>query len=288
MNMPETPIRSYLYVAGSDPRRIDKALASEADAVVIDLEDAVAPNRKDDARRNIADVLEQKNPKPVFVRVNPPGSALCQQDIDTVADPNLTGIRLPKAESADDVMSVAARLEKLNCEAGIQCLIESALGLEMGFEIARSHPAVVGIGLGEADLAADLGVNGEEGLLYARSRIVSVSRAANLAAPTQSVYTHVDDLDGLRHSTERGKRLGLIGRSAIHPAQVPIINEVFTPTEEEITGAEELLGRMEEATESGTGAFVLENGRFVDEAVVRSARVTLSLACRAKMRQEVK
>lgn len=286
MNIPEPPIRSYLYVAGSDPRRIDKALASEADAVVIDLEDAVAPNRKDEARRNIVDILEQKDPKPLFVRVNAPGSALCQQDIDAIAGPNLTGIRLPKTESADDVRSIAARLKRLNCEADIQCLIESALGLETSFEIARSHPSVIGIGLGEADLAADLGVSGEEGILYARSRVVSASRAAGLAAPTQSVYTNVDDLEGLRYSTEQGKRLGFIGRSAIHPAQISIINEIFTPTGEEVAEAEDLLVRLEEATASGTGAFVLENGRFVDEAVVRSARVTLSLARRAQMRQE--
>lgn len=288
MSLPGPPIRSYLYVSGSDPRRIEKALASEADAVVIDLEDAVAPNRKDEARRIAAGVLETENTRPVFVRVNAPGSALRERDVEAVAGPNLYGLRLPKTESAEDVRSVAAQLEGLGCEAGIQCLIESALGLEMSFEIARAHPRVAGLGPGEADLAADLGVSGEGGLLYARSRIVSACRAAGLPAPVQSVYTNLRDLDGLRRSTAEGKRLGFLGRSAIHPAQIPIINEIFTPTEEEMAEAEDLLGKLEGASASGTGALALEDGRFVDEAVVRAARSTLALAQHTRLGQEAR
>ncbi len=111
-------------------------------------------------------------------------------------------------------------------------------------------------------------------MLYARSRIVSASRAAALPHPVQSVYTLVHDLDGLRRSTEAGKRLGFVGRSTIHPSQVPVVNDVFTPTEEEVSEAEGLLGRLG----NEEGAFVLEDGRFVDRAVVESARLTLALA----------
>ncbi len=285
MSFSRPPIRSYLYVSGSDPRRIEKALSSEADAVVVDLEDAVAQGRKDEARRVAAGVLKRENAKPVFVRVNAAGSELRGRDIEAIAGPNLAGVRLPKTESSEDVRSVAERLQELGCGAGIQCLIESALGLEMAFEIARSHPLVVGLGPGEADLAADLGVSGDEGMLYARSRTVSAARAAGLAA-IQSVYTDVRDLEGLRRSTAEGKRLGFVGRSAIHPAQVAVINEAFTPTPEEAAAARGLLGEMESAAASGTGAFVLEDGRFVDEAVVRTARQTLALARRAETRQE--
>lgn len=281
MSLHGAPFRSYLYVAGSDPRRIEKALASEADAVVIDLEDAVAPNRKEEARRIAAGVLKRDNPKPVFVRVNAPGSEHSERDVEAVAGPGLAGLRLPKVESVEDVLRVAERLEELGCEAGIQCLIESAIGLEMALEIARSHPRVTALAPGEADLAADLGVSGDEGLLYARSRLVAASRAAGLQGPVQSVYTGVRDLDGLRRSTEAGRRLGFFGRSAIHPAQIPVINEVFTPTEEEVAEAKKLLQAMERAAASGTGAFALEDGRFVDEAVVRAARSTLALALRA-------
>ena len=274
--------RSYLYAPGNDPRKIEKALASEADAVVLDLEDAVAPNRKEEARESVSEVLRSRPSKPVFVRVNAPGSALAEEDIGAISGPHLSGLRLPKTESAEAVRGVAKRLETLGCEAGIQCLIESALGLELAPEISRSHERVVGISLGEADLTADLGVRDEAGLLYARSRVVATARAAGLPGPVQSVYTNVRDTDGLRQSTEVGKNLGFLGRSAIHPAQIPAINEVFTPTEEEVAEAERLLARLDESAGKGTGAFVLEDGRFVDKAVVESARLTLALARRGE------
>lgn len=282
MKVPNLPIRSYLYVPGSDQRRIEKALASEADAVILDLEDAVAPNRKEEARTTVAKVLRSEHEKPVFVRINAPDSVLAEGDVEAVAGPRLAGLRLPKTESPESVRRVAQRLEKLGCEAGLQCLIESALGLEFAFEIARAHEKVVGMSLGEADLAADLGVRGDAGLLYARSRLVAATRAAGLPGPVQSVYTNVRDAEGLRRSTMEGKNMGFVGRSAIHPAQIEVINEVFTPTEEEVAEAKDLLARLEESTGTGTGAFALEDGRFVDEAVVGSARLTLALARRER------
>lgn len=272
------PIRSYLYVPASDPRRVEKALGSDADAVVLDLEDAVAPNRKPDARKYAEQLLESEPPKPVLVRVNAPGSSLAAEDLRAVVGPNLFGVRLPKAEDPREVRRAAEMLE--GSGAVVQCLIESALGLELAFELARSHARVTGVSLGEADLAADLGVRDEAGLLYARSRVVVASRAAGLAGPVQSVYADVRDLDGLRRSTQEGRGLGFVGRSAIHPAQLPVINEVFTPTEDEVAEAEHLLARLEESAGEGTGAFVLEDGRFVDRAVVEGARSTLALAGR--------
>jgi citrate lyase subunit beta/citryl-CoA lyase len=276
------PIRSYLYVPGNDARRIEKALASDADAVILDLEDAVAPSRKDEARETVVGFLRSEPPKPVFVRINILSSTLAEEDIEAIASPHLAGLRLPKTESVEDVRHVAEQLAGLGCEAGIQCLIESALGLELAFEIARAHEGVAGISIGEADLAADLGVRDETGLLYARSRVVVASRAAGLPGPVQSVYANVRDTDGLRRSTEEGKNMGFVGRSAIHPAQIRAINEVFTPTEGEISEAEDLLARLEASTEAGTGAFAFEDGRFVDKAVVESARLTLALARRAR------
>lgn len=280
MKSADPPVRSYLYVPGNEPRKIEKALASDADAVVLDLEDAVAPSHKQQARETVAEVLGSKPAKPVFVRINNPDSDLRDADIEVISHPRLAGLRLPKTESAETVRYVARKLEALECEAGIQCLIESALGLELSFEIARAHTRVIGVSLGEADLRADLAVEADAGLLYARSRIIVAARAAKLSAPIQSVYADARDLEGLRRSSKEGKSLGFMGRSAIHPKQVPIINEVFTPTEEEVAAATELLYRMEEATQSGKGAFLLEDGRFVDEAIARSARLTLALADR--------
>ena len=197
------PVRSYLYVPGDDERKIEKALAGEADAVVLDLEDAVAPNRKEEARATVASVLESVPARPVFVRVNAVGTEPAAADIDAVVGGHLAGLRLPKTESVESVRLVAETLTELRSEAGIQCLIESALGLERAFEIATSHERVAGISLGEADLAADLGVGDEAGLAYARSRIVSAARAAGLPHPVGSVYTDVRDLEGLR----RGPRV---------------------------------------------------------------------------------
>jgi citrate lyase subunit beta / citryl-CoA lyase len=276
------PIRSYLYVPGHEAQKIEKALASEADAVVLDLEDAVAPNRKEEARETVVQVLESGPEKPVFVRVNAIGTELAAADIDAVVGGHLAGLRLPKIDHVEGVRLVAETLTELRSDAVIQCLIESALGLERAFEIATSHERVAGINLGEADLAADLGVTDEAGLLYARSRIVSAARAAGLPHPVQSVYTNVRDLEGLRRSTEEGKRLGFVGRSTIHPSQIPVVNEVFTPTEDEVTEAQALLDRLEGEAASGTGALVLEDGKFVDRAVVESARLTLDLARRER------
>lgn len=274
------PIRSYLYVPGYDGRKIEKALAGEADAVVLDLEDAVVPDRKDEARETVVQVLKSKPEKPVFVRINAVGTELAAADIDAVVGRHLTGLRLPKVEYVESVRLVAETLKELRSQAGIQCLIESALGLERAFEIANSHVGVTGVSLGEADLAADLGVSDEAGLLYARSRIVTAARAAGLPPPVQSVYANVADLGGLRRSTEEGKGLGFVGRSTIHPSQVSVVNEIFTPTEAEIEEARALLDRLASEVASGTSAFVLEDGRFVDRAVVESARLTLALARR--------
>ena len=186
MKVPDLPIRSYLYVPGSDQRRIAKALASEADAVILDLEDAVAPNRKEEARTTVAEVLRSEHEKPVFVRINAPDSVLAEEDVEAVVGPRLAGLRLPKTESPESVRRVAQHLEKLGCEAGLQCLIESALGLEFAFQIAGAHEKVVGMSLGEADLAADLGVRDEAGLLFARSRLVTMMQVALSVSTQQS------------------------------------------------------------------------------------------------------
>jgi len=255
---------------------MEKALASEADAVVLDLEDAVAPNRKDEARTQVLDVLRGTPVKPVVVRVNAVRSGLLEADLRAIAGPWLAVIRLPKVESPEDVHYVVDFLALAGCPATIQCLLESALGVERAFEIAQAHQRVVSLGLGEADLMADLGISDEAGLAYARSRVVVAARAGGLPGPTQSVYTNIRDLDGLRRSTEEGKRLGFTARSVIHPSHLAVVHDVFTPTEEEIRLARDLVDRLRSAVATGTGAIALEDGRFVDLAVVEAAHRTLA------------
>jgi citrate lyase subunit beta/citryl-CoA lyase len=147
--------------------------------------------------------------------------------------------------------------------------------VERAYDICRADPLVAGLVLGEADLAADLGTSDDDGLRYARSRCVVAARAAGLPPPVQSVYPNVRDLDGLRASCEQGRRLGFLGRSAIHPKQVPVINAAYTPSAAEVADARMLL----ESSQRRDGeAFVLPDGRFVDAAVVEQARRTLALA----------
>lgn len=267
--------RSYLYVAGHRGDHIEKAYAGQVDAVVLELEDGVAPARKEQARRTVAEFLSTPPPKPTYVRVNKLGTGLLIDDLTAVARAPVEGIRLPKTESAQDVLTVAGWLDEAGSTATITALLESAAAVEQVREIAAAHPRVVSVGLGEQDLQADVGVSGDEGLLYARSRVVFASRAAGLPAPTQSVYPSLHDLDGLREDCARGRRLGFFGRSAVHPVQVPVINRAFTPTAAEVASAEALEEQLAAAVASGAGGLQLPDGRFVDRATVLAARRTL-------------
>lgn len=272
--------RSYLYVVGHREDHIAKAYASEVDAVVLELEDAVAASRKVEARQTVARVLAQPPPKPTYVRVNPLPSGLTRADLEAVAGTQIEGVRIAKAESAADVALVGAWLDELGSPARIQVLLESALAVERVSELAAAHERVIGVSIGEQDLAADVGASGE-GLLYARSKVIFAARAAGLPAPYQSVWTDTRDLDGLRETSLAGRRLGFFGRSAIHPTQVPVINEVFTPTAEELAAAAELERLLEEAVEAGSAGVKLSDGRFLDSAIVMAARRTLAYGRRA-------
>ncbi len=154
--------------------------------------------------------------------------------------------------------------------------METALGVERAFAIAAAHPAVHGVALGEADLRADLGVREDAGLDWSRSRVIVAARAAGLAPPPQSVHPDIRDLDALAVSCARGRALGFLGRAAIHPRQLPVIESAFLPTEREIEEAETIV----KAAMAQEGAQALADGRFIDAAVVAAAQRTLSLARR--------
>ena len=278
-----TPL-TWLYVPGDRAERIPKAFVSGADVVIVDLEDAVVPARKADARAAAADHLAGDAdgcPAGVGrqVRVNAVGSPWVDADLALVAAlPSDVGVRLPKCEQPEMVARVAEAVGR----RAVHVLVESARGVEAAFELARAHPQVASVGLGEADLRADLGVADDRGLLWARSRIVVAASAAGLDAPSMSVHPDVKDLDGLRATCEDGKALGFVGRSAIHPVQLDVIREVFLPTEAELARAREVLSAAEAGTVASRGAVALPDGRFVDEAVVRQARRVLGRASGAR------
>ncbi len=268
------PVITLLYVPADRPDRILKALGSGADGVVVDLEDAVAPAIKDAARANLVSLTEAPVHLQIQVRINSVGSTWHEDDLAAVAAlPPRVGVRVPKVESATDVERLAAMLPG----RALHLLLESALGVEKAFELA-SCPQVATLGMGEADLMADLGVVGAAGLGWARGRVVNAARAAGLPAPLMSAFTNVRDLEGLSASCRDGRVVGFSGRSAIHPGQLATIREAFRPTTEELAHARMVLDRIEGAIATGTGALQLPDGTFLDLAMVSAARRTLILA----------
>jgi citrate lyase subunit beta/citryl-CoA lyase len=261
-----------LYVPGDRPERFSKAVATGTDLVILDLEDAVAPERKDDARRHVVDWLSSNELKsPVLeVRVNT-GSVADLAAVATVGGD--VGIRLPKVESAADVDAAVA---VVGHDVAISVLIESARGLDAVAAIA-GHPAVTSVGLGEADLASDLGSADGAVLDWARVRVLVAARAAGKPAPMMAVYTDIADLDGLAADTRRGRAMGFVGRTAIHPSQVPVIAAAFTPTEIELAWAHEVL-----ATTAAGGVGTLASGEMVDPAMRRRAESIVDLAARSR------
>lgn len=266
-------ILSWLYAPGDRPEVVWKALRSGADAVIVDLEDAVSLSRKEYARAATAELLTERPPVPVHVRVNALDSPWAGADLTALTGlPGLAGLRLPKISAPEQITAVADRTGGVPLYA----LLESALGVERAYEIARAHPCLRGLALGEADLRADLGISSEAGLDWPRSRVVVAARAAGLAPPAQSVFPDIRDLEALAVSCARGRSLGFLGRAAIHPRQLPVIERSYLPGPEEVAAAEEVMA----AARLTPGAVALPDGRFVDPAVLAGAERVVALARR--------
>ncbi|WP_308163890.1 HpcH/HpaI aldolase/citrate lyase family protein [Nonomuraea sediminis] len=262
-------MRSALYVPGDQPGKLAKALSRGADALIVDLEDAVPVPGKDAARAVVADwlrTLQAPAGPEIWVRVNPGNRA----DLRAVALPGVAGVCVAKTERAADLAFVDRELAEAPW-IKVCPLLESGAAVLAAAEIARA-PRVVRLQLGEADLCADLGVEpgpDERELLWARSQVVLASAAAWIEAPLGPVSTDFRDLDRLRASTLALKRLGFRGRACIHPAQVAVVNDVFTPAADELARARAIVERFEAAD---AGVVLDESGRMLDEAVVRQAR----------------
>lgn len=272
------PARSYLYVPGDSAAKLARAFEHGADAVIFDLEDAVPPGAKHLARERVAAAVARTTRQvEVFVRVNADDAAA---DIEAVVRPGIAGIVVPKATPAS-LRAVNSLLDGAEAATGMTAglvrtipLIESAAGVLGAAEIAAT-PRVLRLGIGEADLIADLGMRpgpDRDELLAIRTQIVVASAAAGIAGPIGPVQTDVSTVDGLAESTRRLLSLGFRARSAIHPRQLPAINDVFVPTPEEVAAARQTLTVLDEAMRQGLAVAVLPDGQMVDPAVARSAR----------------
>jgi citrate lyase subunit beta / citryl-CoA lyase len=262
------PIRSWLYVPAIRADLLPKALAGDADAVIVDLEDSVPAGDKERARDALGELLSSRFEKPVWVRVNDPRGPWGLRDLEVLAGLPVAGVRLPKSEDPD-IVAEAGRV----VGTPLQLILESARGVQRVGELIAASTWVAGIGLGEADLLADLRGLDESALEWSRGQVVVAARAAGLPSPPQSVWTHLEDMAGLRTSTQAARARGFFGRSVVHPRQVPVVNEVFTPTPDEVDRARRVVSAMRDGN-----AVVDEHGHFVDPAVVAGAEVILALA----------
>ena len=274
--------RSILFVPGDRPDRYDKALAAGADAICIDLEDAVPPGRKAGARASVARFLANRRSSPpaaaaphsvpgtsVIVRANDPETGRGERDADALRDRPPDAVMIPKVTAAEGVRR-ASRL--VGSDVPLLPIIETALGLENAVDIGAASPAVAALLFGGFDLSAELGAEPDwESLLYARSRVVHAAALSGLDAidmPSRDLRR----MAGLRDEAEKARRLGYAGKVAIHPKQIAAIHEVFTPSRDEILRARRII----EADRAAGGGAVAIDGRMVDRPVVEAARRVLA------------
>lgn len=277
-------VRSALFTPGTEAGRLRKATQAGADVCIFDLEDSVPPARIEEARRTVAQVLsEVGGTARIWVRVHAASREEMPDDLAALSWPNVEGVVLPKVEDEDSIDACQAAIAAANGprDLPLMAIVESARGVLHCEQIARSW-AVFCLALGRFDLSADLGVNPEDrtpALTAARAMVVLASAAARVHPPLDSPWLKIPDLEGLRAAAAQGRRDGFGGMLLIHPTHVQPVNQVFSPTPEEIAWARSILAAAGDAASSGKGAFA-RDGEMVDEAIVRRARTILAAANR--------
>lgn len=287
--------RSLMFVPGNREDMLAKAASVPADAVVIDLEDAVPYGEKERARAITAAAIGTLAAagRSVHVRVNALPTGLTRDDLAAVVGPGLGAVHLPKVEAAQDLRDLDVLLRELELAKGIRpgsvrsiALIESARGVLRCEDVCRASDRLVAVALGAEDLSRDLGVprpasedtGGLDALHFARSTLAYTARAYRLIA-IDTPYPRLRDEDGLLREARMARALGMKGKYAIHPAQVETLNRVFSPSEDELEEARRIVAAYEEAAARGIGAISVD-GRMIDEPIVRAARELLALADR--------
>lgn len=281
--------RTMLFIPGNNPGMLQNAGILGADAVILDLEDAVSLAEKDSARLLVAAAIRAVDfgPSEIVVRINPLDSPYGLEDLRVMGRVRPDALLVPKADAAQ-VRLASAELDRLEAEAGLSRgairlipLIESAVGVETVTEIATASDRNVAVLFGGEDYTADMGVRrtreGAE-IEYARNRVAVACRAAGIDA-IDTPFTDVEDFEGLRADTLKARNLGFAGKAAINPRQVETIHGAYAPTEAEIRHAGRVLEAMEAAEAEGKGVFSLD-GKMVDAPIISRARQTVDLARR--------
>ncbi|MGG0717171.1 CoA ester lyase [Robertmurraya massiliosenegalensis] len=264
--------RSYLFVPATQPERIKKALASDADAIIIDLEDAVAVSEKEKARDHVMKALHEvgEPSKAIYVRINDLLTAFWRDDVSLLKEYPFAGIVLPKTNSEENIAEIENYVPE---NQHIIPLLETAQGVLSVKNIAGSSTRIKRLAFGAIDYSLELGINlstNQEELIYPRSMIAISSKAHGLQPPIDTVYTEFKNDAGLIHESSLGKQHGFYAKLCIHPIQTTIVNQIFAPTSEEIQRANELVMAFEKAEIEGLAAIQV-NGEMVDYPVYKQA-----------------
>jgi len=279
--------RSMLFMPGNNPGMLQTAVDFGADAIILDLEDAVSLTEKDAARILVREAMKVNDYSSVevVVRINPLSTPFADEDIDVIARLNPDAILLPKAVP-EDVKIIDEKLSKIEEEEGLEkgsikihCLVETTYGVETVYETIKASSRIQAVLLGGEDLAADLAVKrtkSSEEIFYARTKVVNACKALKIDA-IDTPFTDTNDYSGLRADTEKVKGLGFNGKLSINPRQIDTIHEVYSPSEADINYALRVMYAQDEAEKEGLGVFSLD-GKMVDLPVINRAKQTLDVA----------
>ncbi len=283
------PLRTLLFAPGNHPRKVEKVFAAGADAVILDLEDAVAIAEKPATRPVVAAALRRGRRCLGYVRVNAMATNYCYGDLAAIVGPGLDGIVLPKVEAPWQLKAVdwlIGELERANglAAGGIDLLpiIETGAGVAAAREIAASGTRVKRLAFGAGDYSLDMNLpwtRDEDEMAHARASVAVASRAGGLESPIDTVFADLRDRDGFAASARRALAMGYQGKMCIHPAQVPIANDIFTPSATEVARAQAIVAAFRSAEESGSASIQLD-GQFIDYPIVERARRVLAMMAR--------
>ncbi len=291
--------RSFLFAPGNVPRRVEKALTLEADAVILDLEDSVAPSDKPGARKSVAEALRGPRKARGYVRVNAPSTPFCFRDLIETLHAKVDGVVVPKIESAADLHAVDWVMANLEREQGIaegsidlMPIIETAAGVQRVDRILQARSLrpykaawrVKRVAFGAGDFGNDVGLSptlDEAELADARSRLVLASRAAGMENPIDSPWFHFKETDAFSKALEHSRRSGFQGRLCVHPDQIAPVNAAYLPSVDEVSRAERIVAAFEAAEAKGEAAIQVD-GQMIDYPIVHRARALLATMRKAK------